>query len=469
MSSDPHKQSASDNWLEIGYKQSSCKKLEAAVLSFGQVVSANPSNADGWTNRGGVLEELDRLEEAASNYADGLMWNPKSSALLIAHAGVLMNLERYNEAAQSYKKAILLVQGLADSVDTLEALQCCHCNATDQLNKLENTIQQCLEGLAENPANGHIWTGHGHALLALGRHDEAIKSFKVAIKLHGPTDPSRDIASDWIRLGRAFGVADNVDMALSSYQKAESIDNGNEEAVKGQILMARRLVGQGSHSAAVAAYCSLQHHVPAVHSGVDSMLRVIQSQRHLLWLKDHANSTNFAAGTSCLYANVYVQEFLPPQFQALCLAIGLCSGRWDGTGCHIELAIEQIAEASRVSGQEDGTDYTTLGTSPQRTYSTFALSYICTPLTDPMLGPYTQAGHPGVWANSVSARNLEPTSRGGISVLTHEQIMSAAHNFAQNGVLVIPSAVPGRLCEDMRMWVESIPNEDPKHPQVNAI
>lgn len=147
---------------------------------------------------------------------------------------------------------------------------------------IEATIQLHAAAVEKDPVNRDLWNQYGQALFEAGRNQDAIGSFKCAIELASAGTSQlapKDIAGDWVRLGRALDMAGDVSGAVSSFRRAAGIDPTNAEVVKREFLMARQLYETGMYDESDALYCAIIRRLPRLQPAIDPVLRVLRRHR----------------------------------------------------------------------------------------------------------------------------------------------------------------------------------------------
>ena len=82
------------------------ERLQEAVTTFQEVISADPTNAEAHLKKGIAFERMNRLEQALSCYDEAIRLNPKKVVANVYKARVLAALHRYDEAISVYDSAL---------------------------------------------------------------------------------------------------------------------------------------------------------------------------------------------------------------------------------------------------------------------------------------------------------------------------------------------------------------------------
>jgi tetratricopeptide (TPR) repeat protein len=162
--------------LNLATLAAQLKFHERALKSLDAAIALQPQQADLYNNRGNALKELGRLPEALESYATALAIDPKNLETLHNRAVVRSLLGQYAEALRDYDELIA----------------------------------------RHDPPQAADLIGRGAALVALGRHEEALAPLDGAIAaLPGDAEPHIQRGVALLRLNRHAEALANFDRALA--------------------------------------------------------------------------------------------------------------------------------------------------------------------------------------------------------------------------------------------------------------
>ncbi|MFZ1934081.1 MAG: tetratricopeptide repeat protein [Thermoguttaceae bacterium] len=167
-------------WSRLAEMYLATDQAELAWKNADRAIDLDPRLPNAWAIRGGVFRASGQLGEALTCYLRALGYAPKDRAIL-------------TQVAESYR----------------------------QQNQPERSLQtlQCLADTyspGEEPAQVEDYLGQAYA--ALGRYDDAVESFSVAVKRGKPT------AELLCRLGEAQFLAGNSLEAAATAQRALALE-----------------------------------------------------------------------------------------------------------------------------------------------------------------------------------------------------------------------------------------------------
>jgi tetratricopeptide (TPR) repeat protein len=150
---------------------------DRALKSLDAAIALQPQQADLYNNRGNALKELGRLPEALESYATALAIDPKSLETLHNRAVVRSLLGRYADALRDYDELIARHDPpqAADLIGRGAALVA--------LGRHEEALAPLDGAIAKLPGDAEPHIQRGVALLRLNRHAESLVSFDRALAL----------------------------------------------------------------------------------------------------------------------------------------------------------------------------------------------------------------------------------------------------------------------------------------------
>ena len=149
-------------------------RLETAEAELRQDLAEFPDDVDAINLMAQVLTHRGRRREAVLLLARCVELEPEFSAARFNYATVLFQLNRFMTALQELDR-------LLNSDPSNPLFRQLKANVLEALGENGPSLAIC-EGLAtENPSGADSWVRYGHALRAVGSHDQAIESYRRAI------------------------------------------------------------------------------------------------------------------------------------------------------------------------------------------------------------------------------------------------------------------------------------------------
>ena len=187
--------------LQVGKYQDALDYLDRAI-------ALRLNNFDVWSNRGMVLQNLNRLDEAIVSNA---------TAISLSGASKLLKASQKFDTGQSEKnaKSFELVNLDNENVWINKGASLGH------LGKNEEAIMSFNLAISINPDNTFAWHNKGISLACLGRYEEAIISYDHAISINP------DNADTWVLKGISLDKLERYEEAIISLDRAISINPDN--------------------------------------------------------------------------------------------------------------------------------------------------------------------------------------------------------------------------------------------------
>ena len=195
------------------------KFLEAALLTYDNVLSIRPGFAEAWSNRGATLKDMGRFDDALTSFARALAIKPGLADALSNRGATYTALKRYPEALEDLDRALTIDSRLAEA----------HNNRGTTLSGLkrhEEALASYENALAIRPEFAEALNNRAAALLALARHEEALASCDRALTI----DP--DFAEALDNRGVALFALHRHAEALASHDRALAIAPDLAEALR---------------------------------------------------------------------------------------------------------------------------------------------------------------------------------------------------------------------------------------------
>jgi len=188
----------------------SLNDMQGAVAGYRRALALKPDDPDIYNNMGNALAAQDRPEEAVAAFRRALALQPGS---VVAHNN-LGNVQRsmglWDEAEASFRKAIALQPGFAGAFVNLGNLY----RDKDDLQAAESCYRRAVT-LAPRETAAHC--GLGLTLWQLGRHDEALASYRTVL------DADPDHAETLVNLGIARGEEGALAEAEALHARASAL------------------------------------------------------------------------------------------------------------------------------------------------------------------------------------------------------------------------------------------------------
>jgi len=149
-------------------------RLEEALQVFDKAVQLKPDDGNGWINLGKILEELNRPDEALLSLQHAHRLNPHDWETAVRCAILLQRQERLEEALAHFDLCNTLNP---DHPLVLQARGLC----LRGLQRYEEYLADSRRSHELDPANADTRNNVGDALKLLGRHQEALPWFDLAL------------------------------------------------------------------------------------------------------------------------------------------------------------------------------------------------------------------------------------------------------------------------------------------------
>lgn len=196
---------------DLGFVLLILRKLDEAVVAFGNCINLNPDFFWGYHHLGNTLREQNKLDLAVIAYRRAIQIQPKFFKSHLNLGNVLEKQNKLEEATIAYSKVIELKPG--DSSTSKKLIKILE--KTD--GKLENLIGLSRQILQNQPQSYQIYCSLGNALEKQGKLEDAIDVYSQAIKI----DPASHAA--YVSLGLVFEKNGRLDEAIAQYQKSFQI------------------------------------------------------------------------------------------------------------------------------------------------------------------------------------------------------------------------------------------------------
>ena len=233
-------------------------RFEEAIASCDRAIEIDFHLVDAHYNRGNTLFSLGSFIDAVASFRKAVAINPQHLGAYNNCGNALSKARQFVEAIICYDRAIALDAGYAPAYVNRGA-------ALIELRKTEEAILDFDRALSVAPRNIEAWINRGEAFLQGRRLDEALASYDRALEL----DPKSSAAwlgranvlmlsrrlteaksacrealaiepmsvKGLVQLGQYHALQADTDLAMACFDKALSIDSGDEAALTSRIFM----------------------------------------------------------------------------------------------------------------------------------------------------------------------------------------------------------------------------------------
>jgi CHAT domain-containing protein/Tfp pilus assembly protein PilF len=335
---------ADSGWAELGKarEQLAVDNLEAALDALGNAVNQfkrsgdaqGESTALGWL--ASIHNSLGNFDQSVYFHETGLAAAQKIghfNNLIIDHLDGIgtgySNLGRWQEAINYYEQALQecnkpivgLRQLKANILGHLANVYLRYTKRTQEALQLYDQAISIMEQFDSSAEMGYVLTFKGHALDALGMHEQALRLHETARQIATQRNDRGLLAACYAHMSGSYGFLNNHDLRRSCLEKALELDKetGNKQGLNRDYLLLGELFEQQ------------QEYDAAIHSYEDGLLLARS-------IKDVKNTLHFLKGIADFYirkqqgstAEKYLQQALE-----LCRELGL---KREEIGIHLSLA-----------------------------------------------------------------------------------------------------------------------------------
>lgn len=192
---------APDNYLPYFRRASfyfSLKDYDKALSDTNNAIKLDSTRYDLYTGRGAIFEAINQYKEAVKNHTKAMELKPDEFLPYLNRATANYKLENLDSACKDYKVLEKLINSkkLTDKAIIQKVQQNIQdfCNPTKpsyyyqrgiafyNLKKFQKAVEMYNIGLKKFPSNSMTLAFKGNALMALEKYEEAINSYKEALK-----------------------------------------------------------------------------------------------------------------------------------------------------------------------------------------------------------------------------------------------------------------------------------------------
>jgi predicted O-linked N-acetylglucosamine transferase (SPINDLY family) len=217
-------------------------RFEEAIASCDRAIEIDPRLVDAHYNRGNTLFSLGRFIDAVASFRKAVAINPQHLGAYNNCGNALSKARQFVEAIICYDRAIALDAGYAPAYVNRGA-------ALIELRKTEEAILDFDRALSVAPRNIEAWINRGEAFLQGRRLEEALANYDRALELDPKSSAAwlgranvlmlsrRLTVKGLVQLGQYHALQADTDFAMACFDKALSIDSGDEAALTSRIFM----------------------------------------------------------------------------------------------------------------------------------------------------------------------------------------------------------------------------------------
>lgn len=155
------------------------RQFEQALQWGRRALKADPESTDTLINLGTTLHEMGRFQEAAGILRQALDFSPKSALICNLLGSCLLNLGEARAAAETFEAATIASPSDADSWANLST-------ALNAMSEPQAALVAANKSIELRADSSSALAAQAASLLELGKVDEAIASYRDAVK-HSPT------------------------------------------------------------------------------------------------------------------------------------------------------------------------------------------------------------------------------------------------------------------------------------------
>ncbi|MGE5655405.1 MAG: tetratricopeptide repeat protein [Actinomycetota bacterium] len=191
-------------------------KIEEAIVAVEQALKIKPNFAPAFKTLGNALQAQGRMEEARHWYQKAIEIQPQFAEVYANLGSIYAQEQKWPEAIEHYQKAIAIKPNFAGVYRNLARL-------FSQMGKQEQAAESWYQAFAlepqKIPPEEHF--NLGETLLAQGKLDQAIASYRRAIEL------KPDWAAAYQNLGEALKRQGKTEEAAACYRRAIELNGAN--------------------------------------------------------------------------------------------------------------------------------------------------------------------------------------------------------------------------------------------------
>jgi len=207
--------SPSVQWNDKGNALADQGRYEEALAAYNTSLTYDADNASTYTYRGAVLHRLGRISDAMEDFDHALMLNPSERQAWIAKASVYIDTGEYVLAEQNARRAIEVAD--TSSGNSVADAYLIHGFVLNRLGRHEQALRAFDLAITFDPERKDLWEHKAYTLVNMGRLTEALQCYDYLIQLY-PKDPHL-----WNMKGSVHMALGQTAEANRAYATAKSI------------------------------------------------------------------------------------------------------------------------------------------------------------------------------------------------------------------------------------------------------
>jgi tetratricopeptide (TPR) repeat protein len=209
--------SSAEGWLLDGILLAQEGQYPGAITAFKHVFALDPQAVWARHNLALCLEKLDRRDEAVVEFKHALVLKPDYGTGWLALGQLYEKMGRTNDAEQCYHTALTNRVNQADDLVTLARF----CFSRHWFGLAATNYAAAVE---LSPSDPGLRLEAARALVALGRHDEAVRQYLAAVEL------APEEAQPHMQLGVEFGRLRKPALAEKEFRQVLQLNANSMEA-----------------------------------------------------------------------------------------------------------------------------------------------------------------------------------------------------------------------------------------------
>ncbi|HLJ94023.1 MAG TPA: tetratricopeptide repeat protein [Gemmataceae bacterium] len=190
--------------LQIAVRHHQAGHLQEAAPIYRQILQADPKNAHVYYLLGAACQALGRVDEAVVQLEHSLRLRPGFPEVH-NHLGVVRAQQgRFDLAVASFQEALRLKPNYGEA----------HANLAKAIQELERMQRIAAVSFSTSPRSAEEWNNQGVSFVSQGRVEEALSSFREAIRLRP------DLAEGHSNLGKLLARQGRLDEAIAALRRA---------------------------------------------------------------------------------------------------------------------------------------------------------------------------------------------------------------------------------------------------------
>lgn len=208
-------------WYNLGLAYTLQGQLELAIAAYDQATALDPKYFPAWTQQGWTLDRLGRSTEALKSFGKAIELKPDHARALVGQCRILNQVRQFEPALAACQKA-LQGDNLWWDIGPAQAWSQ-QTHALVGLGRFEEAVAAANRAVSVRPDYPEAWNNRSVALFYLRKYPEAIDSTEEALRLDGNNIQA------WSNRGKFLRVAGDYKAALLAYEQAVKVAPNNAE------------------------------------------------------------------------------------------------------------------------------------------------------------------------------------------------------------------------------------------------